>query len=129
MFLTIIREKSPHVSDDHRYEIKNLMTDDKKGSIVSVSMHFGYMEDLDVETQLDDLAVHKKIHLDDDHTKWLIHAMHERVYPGVNLNMFQRLRFALFKLLQRVANTADQYFHLGNEVPLSIEVVPVHFGK
>jgi KUP system potassium uptake protein len=128
IFLSIVSHREPHLHTK-RFEITKFYESKAKGSIVSVQMNFGFMEEKSVEGMLEGLAKHKDLHIDEDPSKWLIHVAHERVYPQQGNpklnNMFKRLRFQFFSLLLKNANSADQYFGLGKTSQLTIESIPV----
>lgn len=125
IFLTVVTKRIPYVHED-RFDIKHFYNDSKKGSIISVVINFGYMEDENVEYYLEELANHNRIQIDDDYKNWTIHVMHERIQDGSIKTLFVKLRCTLFKLLLKNANSADYFFGLGKKHPLSIEVIPVH---
>jgi hypothetical protein len=67
------------------------------------------------------------IHISENHTNWVVKALHERIIPGTSLSFVERMRFAIFSLMARNSQSADQYFKLGEETNLSIEILPVRF--
>lgn len=94
-------------------------------TLASVIVRFGFMEELNVESVLQELANHHEILIDIDKHKWLIEVMHERVYVNNVQGFFDRLKAGIFMFISQFADTADHYFKLGNNEPLAIEVVPV----
>lgn len=124
IFVTVNITKDPHVHKE-RYIVKKLYTDKQKGSIVSVIINFGYMEEPDVESMLEGLARHHKINVDEDYSKWIIYVMQERVSLKNGANLIKGIRFSLFNFLQKNTYTADHYFNLGEKQPLSIEAISV----
>ena len=44
---------------------------------------------------------------------------------GRRMGLFKRLRFRLFMLLRLVSQPAYYYYGLGDEVQLSVEIIPV----
>lgn len=124
LFLHIKITKNPHNSED-RYDIFKFYDDPKRGSITSVILKFGFMEELEVEEALEGLAAHHMINISDNHKNWLIHSMHERILNQHFDRVLDRWRFSLFKLIHKFAMHADQYFGLGKNNRLTIEVVPV----
>jgi KUP system potassium uptake protein len=122
LFLTVKNVVTPHAAS--RFRVTTLYNDPKKGSITAVSIRFGFMEDIDVEATLEDLAAHKDVNVEPDHRKWLIHVMHERPIAGT-LGKFYAFRFAIYQFIANNFPTADVYFGLGKDVPLTIEILPV----
>lgn len=125
IFLTIAIVKDPHRLGNNKYEIVKLHENNGKGSITSVKVSFGFMENPDVESILEELASHHEIKIEEDYRKWMIYAIHERIVLGSIENTLTRLKFNLFRFMSRNTETADHYFQLGIKQPLSIETLPV----
>ncbi len=125
VFLNVEITHEPHMHDK-RYEVKTFFNDRKKGSVAAVKMHFGYMEDMKVESMLEGLAKHKEIHLESDHRNWRLHALHERVVRGDFDSLLNKIRYFIFKIIHKNAIHADYYFGLGRENKLTIEILPVY---
>ncbi|MGB4966370.1 MAG: KUP/HAK/KT family potassium transporter [Microgenomates group bacterium] len=124
IFLTVVVENDPYIHAN-RYEIVKLYDDAKKGSITSVKLRFGFMEDQNVESELESLANHKSINIDEHPSDWLIHAVEERMILNPGVSRIQNIKFNIFQFLRRNSQSADEYFGLGNEVGLTLEVFPV----
>ncbi|MBI4973567.1 KUP/HAK/KT family potassium transporter [Candidatus Roizmanbacteria bacterium] len=127
IFLNVALERAPHIQGD-RYTITKFYEDQSKGSIISVRAHFGFMEDPNVEKILHRIAYRHELDIDAHREKWLIHVMHERIFPGNLKNIKDKIQFELFKAIHRNADSADHYFGLGTKEPLSIEVLPVYLS-
>ena len=127
IFLNVALERAPHIHGD-RYTISKFYDDPAKGSIVSVQAHFGFMEDPNVEKILHRIAYRHELEIDAHREKWLIHVMHERIFPGKLASIKDKIQFELFKAIHRNADSADHYFGLGTKEPLSIEVLPVYLS-
>ena len=127
IFLNVALERAPHIHGD-RYTISKFYDDPAKGSIVSVQAHFGFMEDPNVEKILHRIAYQHELDIDAHREKWLIHVMHERIFPGKLASIKDKIQFELFKAIHRNADSADHYFGLGTKEPLSIEVLPVYLS-
>lgn len=121
-----IDHENPHLHDQ-RYEVIKFFEDNKKGSIYSVKVKFGFMEEPNVELVLEDLAKHHEINLDIDPSHWLIHALSKRILFNKNINIFTKIKVIIYQFLDNNFMKADSYFGLGNEVQLTVEVVPVKF--
>jgi KUP system potassium uptake protein len=124
IFLTVVIKKTARVYSD-RFVVTNLYNDEKKGSVVSVQVNFGYREEPNVERVLESLAQHKEISIDSDPKEWLIHVVHERVILGDARRFWDKARFFLFRYLLRNTFSADHYFGLGRTNNLTMEVLPV----
>ncbi len=127
MFLTVVIKKYPYVTE--RFEIRTLHQDDQGRSIIGVTLFFGFMEDPNVEAVLDEMAAHNQVITDEHQKNWIIYILQERILPALNGSLMHRLQFAFFRTLQRNSDTADHYFGLGNDVRLSVEVLPVRFKE
>ncbi len=125
LFLYVEVTDQPHNYQD-RYEIISFYQHIDKGSILSVKAKYGFMEDIDVELLLRDLAKHKAIPIEEDPREWLIHAVHERILRGEFKSIVDKMRYILFIMIHRVTTHADTYFNLGRRNKLTIEILPVY---
>ena len=96
-----------------------------RGCIVGVELSFGFMEQPNVERLLEELARHHQIDLPTDRRKWIVHVSHENLLPGRRMGLLRRARFGLFSLLRLISQPAYYYYGLGDEVHLSVEIIPV----
>jgi KUP system potassium uptake protein len=124
IFLTVSVEKVPFI-EGARNEIVTFYEDHEKGSIRSIQMKFGFMEDLDVEDQILALATHRGLHISGNPKNWLIHISQEKLLLSRRLSGIKRLRTILFRMMLKNSDRADHFFGLGQRVALSIEVIPV----
>jgi KUP system potassium uptake protein len=99
--------------------------DRHRGSIIGVELSFGFMEEPNVERVLEEMARHKEIDLPTDRRQWIVHVSHENLVPVRRMGLLKRLRFRLFMLLRLVSQPAYYYYGLGDEVQLSVEIIPV----
>lgn len=126
MLNVFIDRENPHLHDK-RYEVIKFYEDSKKGSIFSVKVNFGFMEDPNVELILEDLANHHEIDLDVDPSHWLVHVLHKRILFNKNISWIAGIKTAIYKFLDNNSIKADHYFGLGSETELTVEVVPMKF--
>ena len=129
IFLSVKFRRMPHISQKNRYKIHKFYEDRKKGSIVSVIVNHGFMEEINLDEEFLNIAEHEHINIDNHPSEWLIHVSHERVVLGEGLRMFDWLRYTLFQFLSRNSATIDEFWGLGTKSQLSVEVVPVWFGE
>ncbi len=120
----VVHRKVPYVFDQ-RFEYYTFYTDPDKGTIVSVTIHFGFMEDPNVEWVLEELAHEHKIDLPSDPDKWLVHVSHERLIGANSWNWFRNVRLRLFLFFRQITQPAYFYYGLGNKVNLSLDIMPV----
>lgn len=111
-----------------RYEVTNLYKDKKYGSITGVKVNFGYMEEPDVEKVLTGIAQHKEVPISENNKDWLIHVLQPMIHINENANFITKFKFSIFAMLQKSSDTPMDYFHLGNDEPLSVDYLPVHLG-
>jgi KUP system potassium uptake protein len=123
IFLHVKIEKVPYIKKN-RFEIVKFYDNKKNGSIASVRVRFGFMEDTNVEKILINLAKHKEINIDEHPKKWLIHIRQENVLAGENLKGFiKKVSFTVFSFLLKNSKGSDYYFGLGKDIRLSTEVL------
>ena len=96
-----------------------------RGGIIGVELSFGFMEEPNVERLLEEMARHKEIDLPTDQRQWIVHVSHENLLPAMRMGLFKRLRLRLFLFLRLVSQPAYYYYGLGDEVQLSVEIIPV----
>jgi KUP system potassium uptake protein len=116
--------KAPYAKDN-RYVVTVFDREMGRGCIVGVELSFGFMEQPNVERLLEELARHHQIDLPTDRRKWIVHVSHENLLPGRRMGLLRRVRFRLFSLLRLVSQPAYYYYGLGDEVQLSVEIIPV----
>ncbi len=125
LFLTVQVTKDPYVKTN-KYEVVKFLEDSNKGSIISVRVNFGFMEELNVEETLVKLAKLKEINIDEDPKNWLVHIQKERLMKDNGLNTgIKSLMFNIYNFMVKISDEADHFFGLGNKMKLSIEVMPV----
>ena len=124
LFVEVTHRKVPYIRDN-RYRVTVFDRDHHRGSIVAVEISFGFMEEPNVERLLEEMARHKQIDLPTDRRQWVVHASQENLLPSRRMNWLRRVRFRLFLLLRLVSQPAYYYYGLGDEVQLSVEIIPV----
>ena len=124
ILVEVTHPKVPYVHDN-RYHITVFERDKERGSVISVELRFGFMEEPNVERYLESLARHKEIDLPAHPGQWIVHVSHENLLPARHMSFFKRLRFRLFLLLRQVSLPAYYAYHMGDEVQLSAEIMPV----
>ena len=124
IFVEVVHRKVPYVHDD-RYHVTVFQRAPGKGSIISVTLSFGFMEEPNVERILEQLASHHEIDLPIDPHRWIVHVSIENLLPGRRMTFPRRLRLRLFMLLRHMSQPAHYYYGLGDELQLSAEILPV----
>jgi KUP system potassium uptake protein len=124
IIVEVTHRKVPYIHDN-RYRVTVFDRDRARGSIIGVELSFGFMEEPNVERYLEEMARHNEIDLPTDRHRWIVHASHENIVPVRRISLFKRLRFRLFMFLRLVSQPAYYYYGLGDEVQLSVEIIPV----
>lgn len=124
IFVDVITKKVPYIDEENRNIIRVFEKDDR-GTILAVTINFGFMEESDVEGVLASLANHKKINIEQDPKAWHVVASLEKLIATPELSFIKKLRLTLFKLLRRNSEPAYEYFGLGNDVQLTLVQIPV----
>jgi KUP system potassium uptake protein len=124
ILVEVAHPKVPYIRDN-RYRVTVFDRDHQRGGIIAVEVSFGFMEEPNVERLLEEMARHKQIDLPTDRRRWIVHASQENLLPSRKMGLFKRLRFRLFLLLRLVSQPAYYYYGLGDEVQLSVEIIPV----
>jgi KUP system potassium uptake protein len=124
ILVEVTHRKVPHIHDG-RYRVTVFDRERDRGSIIGVELSFGFMEDPNVERLLEEMARHKEIDLPSDPRRWIVHVSHENLLPARRVRLLGRLRLRLFAFLRQVSQPAYYYYGLGDEVRLSVEIVPV----
>jgi KUP system potassium uptake protein len=124
ILVEVTHRKIPYIRDD-RYRVTLFDRDKSRGSIIGVELSFGFMEEPNVERYLEEMARHKEIDLPVDRHQWIVHVSHENLLPLRRVGFLRRVRFRLFVLLRLVSQPAYYYYGLGDQVQLSVEIIPV----
>ncbi len=124
ILIEVAHPKVPYIHDN-RYRVTVFDRDGARGSIIGVEVSFGFMEEPNVERLLEEMARHRQIDLPADRTQWIVHASQENLLPVKRMRLLRRLRFRLFMFLRLISQPAYYYYGLGDEVHLSVEIIPV----
>lgn len=124
IFVEVIHRKVPYIREN-RYAVVVFDRQRERGSIISVELSFGFMEDPNVEKALEGMARHREIDLPTDRRQWIVHVSNENLLPSRGMNLIGRIQLRLFTFLRLISQPAYYAYGLGDEVQLSAEVVPV----
>jgi KUP system potassium uptake protein len=124
ILVEVTHRKVPYIRDN-RYRVMVFDRDPNRGSIIAVELSFGFMEEPNVERLLEEMAQHQEIDLPADRHQWIVHVSQENLLPVRRMGALRRLRFRLFTFLRLVSQPAYYYYGLGDEVRLSVEIIPV----
>lgn len=124
IFLTIKQHKIPFMHH-LRHEVIRLHTDPEKGGIFSVRMNFGFMEEPDVEKQLESIIRHHEINIPDHPDEILVQYIEDKMIIPENTAGFKQVLGKIFKFMDANAMSAVEYFGLSRRVQLSSEILQV----
>lgn len=129
LFCTVFQESVPYVPAANRYEVKEFLVpgssglDCWRGSVISVCIHVGYMDSIDIRLalkDLDDLGV-----LKDRLRLWSVMVGAEAIIIPDGVPWSFRLRVGAFRLIHRLATPAHEYFGLERDALLTSVRVPI----
>jgi KUP system potassium uptake protein len=124
IFVRVMHPKIPYIHHS-RCHVTVFDRDRDRGSVIGVELRFGFMEEPNVERYIAAMAQHKEIDLPTDPRQWTVHVCHENLLPAKRMSLLKRLRLRLFLFLRLVSRPAYYAYGLGDEVQLSVEIVPV----
>jgi KUP system potassium uptake protein len=124
IFVEVKHAKVPYIHGN-RYAVTVLDRHPVRGSIMSVEVSFGFMEEPNVEQALWGMARHHEIALPTDRSEWIVHVSNENLLPAKRMSLLRKIRFRLFLTLRLVSRPVYYAYGLGDEVQLSAEVMPV----
>ena len=124
VFVEVTHRKTPFILGE-RTSVTVFDRDEKRGGVIGVELSFGFLEEPNVEQALEELARHKEIDLPSDPGQWIVHVAQEHLLPGRKIGVFKRIRLKLFLFLRQVSRPAYSYSGLGDEVQLTVEIIPV----
>ena len=86
------------------------------------------MEEPRVEHLLEELASKHEIALPVNPYRWVVHVSLERLLAAPDASFPRRLRLKLFGLLRQVSQPAHYFYGLGENVHLTMEIMPVRIA-
>jgi KUP system potassium uptake protein len=128
VFVEVVHKKTPYVHGD-RVSVTVFDRAPTRGSVVSVALSFGFMEDPNVERMLEHLASHHEIDLPPDPHQWIVYASQENLLVGRHARGLTRFRIRLFALLRQISQPSYYYYGVGDTVQLTTEIMPVRLAK
>ena len=124
IFLSLVSLGSPYVtSEDERYKIIPFKQDEN-GTVISVQVCYGYMEQPNIRKLLHELKEKKLVKIPLDTKRWLILIGAER-FVNLGDNILQRLRIGIFSRMNRLAKPFTDYFGLETDPGVTIETINV----
>ncbi len=123
IFVEVVHPKVPYIHEN-RCRV-TVFERSARGSITRVEVQFGFMEEPNVEAVLAEMVSHKEIDLSPDPHNWTVHVANENLLPLKSMTWLRRLRLRAFQILRFVSRPAYYHYGLGDEVQLSVEILPV----
>ncbi len=97
IFVEFVHRKVPYVTDN-RYEVIVFQKSADMGSIVSVTIKFGFLEEPNIEHVLAELAGHRQIDLPADPHGWVVHVSQENLIAAKNTGLSGRIKLSMFAI-------------------------------
>jgi len=123
-FVTVVMHDVPYFQNK-RFQIIRFFDHPEKGSITSIRINYGFMENPRVERELLKLADRNDIHIDLDKKQWFVHVTTMRFFISPQTKFLKKMKMRFYQLIYKNSLSSDQYFDLGKDTKLSIEVLPV----
>jgi KUP system potassium uptake protein len=124
IFVQVVHPKVPYVHDG-RHSV-TVIERNAGGSIIRVELKFGFMEDPNVESVLEEMISHKEIDLSTDPREWVVHVVNENLVASPTMSRLRSFRLKLFKILRFISRPAYYHYGLADEVELTAEVLAIH---
>ncbi len=128
IMLTVRQTKHPYVHENERYDIKVFENDPMSDhSIIAVRASYGFNELPDVEAAIQYLADRNDLTPNDTLSDWVVYVARAQVVSShkTRTNLATRLRVALFTFMDRNSTPMYDYFGLGNDKRLTVEMMNV----
>lgn len=125
LLLVNIRTARAPYAQERRFEIHKFLDSPEYGTIYSVCIRFGFMEEKNVEAILHELAQHKAINISDHPSEWLVHAVHERVRVLDDVSVFRKFLAGAYTFMLNNSQKTDSQYGLGTNINLTVAICPV----
>jgi KUP system potassium uptake protein len=119
--------KVPHAHE--RLVVRQLTKrDEPTGTVTSISANFGFMENPELEPLVRQCIRHEDIPSDQPEKQWTFSVLHERIQLEKGASLWTKIRYNIYDFLHRNTLKADEYFGLGDDHMLTIDVCPVELS-
>ncbi len=125
LLIVNVRTARAPFAHDRRFEIHKFLDSPEFGTIYSVCIRFGFMEEKKIEAILHELAEDKAINISDHPSEWLVHAIHERFRVMKDASRFKKCLSAIYTFMLNNAQKTDSEYGLGTNINLTVEICPV----
>lgn len=124
VLLSISAEKVPYVHGD-RYEVSVFENDGEHGTIASIKAKYGFMETMEVSDILKYINEHPDLIANEDLRNWIIFVGRERIIPLEGSKVRNKIKYYVYRILQRNAIPAYEYYGIGEDLRLATALVPI----
>lgn len=117
----------PHAPE--RLTVRQLTKrDEPTGTVTSISANFGFMEDPELEPLVRQFIRHEDVPSEQSPKQWIFRVLHERLQLHGSAHVGTKLQYMVYDFLHRNSLKADEYFGLGDDHMLTIDVCPVELS-
>lgn len=124
IFVTVNTTNESYVKEN-KFTLTSFYKHPQHGSISSVRLNYGFMERITLEKDLLNLAKNHTLSIDRNQKNWLIHVTHSRFFRDKSTGFLTKIRIKIYQFLHQNSISADDYFNLGKETKLAVEVLPI----
>lgn len=128
LFITVVNHDVPYIDKKNRFETIVFYESKIKGTIATIRLNYGFMENPNIERDLLDKEHLSHLLINPDFTQWTFYTSSERFYISSSTNLIKKIKIRAYELLHRNSKSADQYFGLGHKARTVIEVYPVQLN-
>ena len=128
IFFTVVQERLPKVRREQRWEATTFLRDPTAGSIVSLRVHYGYMETPNIRRSLIRAKEHHQVRVPGDPRRWLVLVGQEHIISG-HQPLYRRARMAMFRAMMRNSVPAHLYFGLGSDTGVIAETIYIRMAE
>ncbi len=128
IILTVVQTKRPYERGPKRLEITSFENNhQKETSLLSIKARFGFLEEPNVERVIAQIATRHDLTPDDTMDDWIVYVGRERIIiPKTHgIHVFRRIRARLYAFMMRNSSPSYEYYGLGKDGRVSVELVPV----
>ena len=128
IMLTIVQTKRPYEDEKKQLDVTIFENDTTKASsLMSIKAKFGFMEEPNVENVLAQIADRKDLTPTGTMDDWIVYVGRERIVVPAkgSSHIFRKLRVRLYALIMRNASPSYEYYGMGKDGRVSVELVPV----
>lgn len=126
--MTVVQTKRPYERADKRLDITVFENDVAKNtSLISIKAKFGFQENPDVEKVIKYIASRDDLTPSDTMEDWIVYVGRERIIipKTSSIHVFRKLRARVYAFMVRNSRPSYEYYGLGKDGRVSVELVPV----